>query len=656
MSSIHFLLGKTLGKYQVVEHLGHGGMAEVYLGQQSNLDRQVAIKVLHPFLAEEQGFVTRFQREARIVATMRHPNIVQVYDFDHNEELDIYYMVMEYIHGATLKERLLEESSLDQEEAVFIVAAIADALDYAHRREMIHRDIKPANIMFTDEGQPVLADFGIARMLSLTGLTASGAMVGTPAYMAPEIGAGQSATKASDIYSLGVVLYQTVTGHPPFEAEVPMGLVMKHINDPVPSPRQFVPGLSRDLEAAIFKSLAKQPEARFATAGEMAAALRGAMGMEVPPLTPQGNGQQAAVARTVAAENEPHEEGEPLLRQTWPGAPNSNDIAREGLGERRKSSPVLHLLRGSLLVILLFLVGLGGWWVVAGSLPPFLSQVLSGEAATPWTDPNPTVTLTATEPPENTIVVSNPAPEETLTPTPTYSLPTEEISTLPCAHRAEVLRVYTSPATESVPPEASIIAYVTLRNGGNCAWPPDVRLAFIMGQQMSGLSALNIEAQPVGGQVQVLLPLRAPGEAGVYESVWEVQLPDGRPISSQITLQVEVSPESATPTPTPPFEEEITPTPTPPLSVESPEIIMWEVDEQQDVWFGEIQLLASGGTGRYTFYRDSIGSGTEIPDGLLQFSWSECRDFPLQIIVVSGEAVEYWEGSIPYPAPDQCAP
>ena len=180
MGSIHFLLNKTLGKYQVTGHIGNGGMAEVYRGQQINLDREVAIKVLHPFLAEDEGFVTRFKREARIVATLRHPNIVQVYDFDYNEEFEVYYMVMEYITGPTLKERLVD-GPFEPKEAAAVAAAIADALDYAHRREMVHRDIKPANIMFTDEGQPVLTDFGIARMLSLTGLTASGAMVGTPA-------------------------------------------------------------------------------------------------------------------------------------------------------------------------------------------------------------------------------------------------------------------------------------------------------------------------------------------------------------------------------------------------------------------------------------------------------------------------------------------
>ena len=215
VSSVRYLIGKTLNKYEVLDHIGHGGMSEVYRGQQAKLDRMVAIKVLHPFLADEEGFVVRFEREAKIVATLRHPNIVQVYDFDHDEELDIYFMVMEYIDGPTLKNRL-EESPLSPEETARVGAAIADALDYAHQRSMVHRDIKPANIMFLDEHQPVLTDFGIAKMLTLSGLTASGAMVGTPAYMAPEIGLGNPGTASSDIYSLSVVLYQAVAGCLPF--------------------------------------------------------------------------------------------------------------------------------------------------------------------------------------------------------------------------------------------------------------------------------------------------------------------------------------------------------------------------------------------------------------------------------------------------------
>jgi serine/threonine protein kinase len=219
------LINKTLGKYRIVEHVGSGGMAEVYKAYQPSLDRYVAIKVLHSFLADEEDFLARFQREAKIVATLRHPNIVQVYDFD--AEDNVYYMVMEFIDGPSLKARLQEMAQEDQrlpsEEAIRIVAAIADALDYAHQRGMVHRDIKPANIMFAQDEQVILTDFGIAKIMNVTGLTVSGAMIGTPAYMAPEQGMGQTGDERADIYSLGVVLYQLVTSHLPFEANTPLG-------------------------------------------------------------------------------------------------------------------------------------------------------------------------------------------------------------------------------------------------------------------------------------------------------------------------------------------------------------------------------------------------------------------------------------------------
>ncbi len=299
MSSVRFLIGKTLGKYEILEHIGHGGMSEVYKGQQAQLDRMVAIKVLHPFLADDQGFVVRFQREARIVATMRHPNIVQVYDFDYNEPLALYYMVMEYIEGPTLKDRL-REGPLNYEQVVHIGAAVAGALDYAHQRAMVHRDIKPANIMFLSEAEPVLTDFGIARMLTLSGLTASGAMVGTPAYMAPEIGKGKAGTASSDIYSLSVVLYEAITGQLPFSAESPMGMVMEHINTPPPRPCLLAPSIPPALENVIVKGMEKAPEDRFGSAGEMADALRLALDVgEESPFARPLSGVAASVGQEI---------------------------------------------------------------------------------------------------------------------------------------------------------------------------------------------------------------------------------------------------------------------------------------------------------------------------------------------------------------------
>ena len=271
------LVGHTLGKYQLVERLGRGGMADVYKGYQPGLDRYVAVKVLHPHLSEEPNFITRFQREAKSVARLHHPHIVQVFDFDVQD--DRYYMVMEYVEGGqTLKELLqglsAQKQRLPQDQTLDIVAKIADALDYAHSQGMIHRDIKPSNILLRSLNQPILGDFGIARIIGQTGLTGSGAMIGTPAYISPEQGRGEQADERSDLYALGIVLYEMLTGVPPYDADTPYGVILKHINDPIVPPGALVGTLLSDIEKITLKSLAKNPLDRYQSAGEMRDALR----------------------------------------------------------------------------------------------------------------------------------------------------------------------------------------------------------------------------------------------------------------------------------------------------------------------------------------------------------------------------------------------
>jgi tRNA A-37 threonylcarbamoyl transferase component Bud32 len=275
------MLGRTIGKYRIVEHLGRGGMAEVYKAYQPNLDRYVAVKMMHAFLSDEKEFLARFEREAKVVATLRHPNIVQVYDFD--VEGGVYYMVMEYITGETLKARMqnLEgnDAWISLDDAARIILAVGSALKYAHERGMVHRDVKPANVMITLDGQVILTDFGIAKIVSASNLTASGAMVGTPSYMAPEQGMGQPGDERSDIYSLGVMLYQLVLGRLPFDADTPLAVVLKHINDPLPLPKALKPDISDDLNRVILKALAKNPTDRYQKVADLTADLRKAMGM-----------------------------------------------------------------------------------------------------------------------------------------------------------------------------------------------------------------------------------------------------------------------------------------------------------------------------------------------------------------------------------------
>ncbi|MBC8508080.1 MAG: protein kinase [Anaerolineales bacterium] len=262
------LSGKTLGKYQITERLGRGGMAEVYKAYHPQLERYAAVKVLHGFLAEGQDFQARFQREAKAIAALRHPNIVQIYDIDTDE--DNYYMVMEFVDGGTLKDRLIQASGpLAIKEMAHIFRETASALDYAHLQGVLHRDVKPANVLLSESGRVVLTDFGIARIVSDTQFTVTGTLVGTPAYMSPEQGKGMGIASPSDIYSLGIILYEMVTGKVPFDADTPLAVIHKHINEPLPSPRTIREDIPRVLEAVIVKALAKEPEDRYQSAAEM---------------------------------------------------------------------------------------------------------------------------------------------------------------------------------------------------------------------------------------------------------------------------------------------------------------------------------------------------------------------------------------------------
>ncbi|HNT75388.1 MAG TPA: protein kinase [Anaerolineae bacterium] len=270
--------GQMLGKYRVLEPLGRGGMARVYRAYHPQLDRYVAIKVMRADLAEDEEFQARFRREAQAVATLRHPNVVQVYDFD--TENDISYMVMELLEGDTLKTRLDDYRARGERmpwgEMVRVILDVLEGLAYAHSEGMIHRDIKPGNILLTKRGQAVVGDFGIAHIIGGTRYTVPNALMGTLQYMAPEQGLEGRSDARSDIYSLGIVLYEMLTQRRPFDADTPLAVLMKHVNDPLPLPRQISPDIPEPLERVALKSLAKKPEDRYQGAAEMMRALRAA--------------------------------------------------------------------------------------------------------------------------------------------------------------------------------------------------------------------------------------------------------------------------------------------------------------------------------------------------------------------------------------------
>lgn len=302
--NVSTLIGKELGKYRITERIGRGGMAEVYLGMHTLLDRPVAIKVLHGYLTEDISFIERFKREAKSVANLRHPNIVQVYDFDVYE--DMLFMVMEYIDGTNLHERLValdnEGKRLPIKQVGSIINDVASALDYAHSQGMLHRDVKPSNILIDKRGKAYLTDFGIARILSDHKLTATGTMLGTPAYMSPEQGRGDELTEESDIYSLGIVAFEMLTGQVPYDAKTPIGIVNKQITEPVPAISSLVDGVPATAQEVIDRALAKSPGSRYSSAEELVIALKIALhALEASEVEKQEAAPDAAAVERAAA-------------------------------------------------------------------------------------------------------------------------------------------------------------------------------------------------------------------------------------------------------------------------------------------------------------------------------------------------------------------
>jgi len=265
------ITGKQLNRYQVVEPLGEGGMAAVYKAYHPETDRYVALKILPRHFASDPEFVGRFEQEARLIAQLQHPHILPV--FDYGEAEGYTYIVMPFVETGTVAD-LLRGVPLPMAQIRRIVSQVGDALDYAHSRGIVHRDVKPSNILIDERGNCLLMDFGIAKMVEGTShFTQTGGVIGTPSYMSPEQGLGMMPDGRSDIYSLGVVLYQMVTGRLPFDAETPMAVAIKHIHDPLPPPRSVNPNMPEAIERVILKALTKEREDRYATAEEMIAAL-----------------------------------------------------------------------------------------------------------------------------------------------------------------------------------------------------------------------------------------------------------------------------------------------------------------------------------------------------------------------------------------------
>ena len=370
--------GQMLGPYRIINQIGKGGMATVYKAYQPSVDRYVAVKVLPSQLAESKEFATRFQQEARIIAKLEHPHILPV--FDYGESDGVSYFVMRYMDAGTLKEKMIEGRPLPLSDIDRLFTQLAEALSYAHSRGIIHRDLKPANVLIDSHGNVFLTDFGIAKLLESASprLTQTDAIMGTPAYISPEQAQGHPVDQRSDIYSLGIILYEMVTGSVPFTAETPLAVLFKHISDPLPPPSLVKPDIPPVIEQVLLKALAKDPRDRFATAAEFVAAWERAL-------------------RDKEAVQRPHE----VL--TVPPAPTTTGAQTQQKAVTTKTAskaglPTLWI--AGCLIGACALFGLAGVALMASNLrgsststPPPATQTLQIVPPTTTNEPLPTATL-----------------------------------------------------------------------------------------------------------------------------------------------------------------------------------------------------------------------------------------------------------------------
>jgi serine/threonine protein kinase len=412
------LIGKAFGPYTIVEKIAEGGMAVVYKGFQESLNRYVAIKVLRGELAQDQQFIARFRREALAAGKLSHPSILQVYDA--GVAHGVYYIVMDYAQGGTLKE-LTRWGPMDPERAASLIAQVADALGYAHQQGLVHRDVKPTNILLTRDGRPLLTDFGIAKALYETSqLTRTGTSIGTPDYMAPEQIEGKPVDGRTDIYSLGIVLYELLSGRVPFRASTPVALLYKQINDPPPPLRSLNVEVPSWLEAVLDKALAKRPQDRFQQASEFAQALR-----------------QQYVPGPVARPPETHYTPPPReQRAATTSSRQSTFVPESRPAKRPRSRGLVWLLLGAILAVLLVLVGVGAYLLLGDAAqrqgskasPAVVTMVVTSQVVTQVVTSapsGPTVTPVPVRTDAPTLVspTRTPTPPPTQTPVPEWDIP-----------------------------------------------------------------------------------------------------------------------------------------------------------------------------------------------------------------------------------------
>ena len=428
-------------RYRLLELAGEGGMAMVYRAVDTRLGRTVAVKVLHPQYGRDEPFLHRFQQEAEFAASLgSHPNIVAIYDIGQDDEL--HYIVMEFVDGRSLKELIRERAPFPVSEAFAIGQQVAAALDFAHKRGLVHRDVKPQNIMVTPGGIAKVTDFGIARSVSASQLTRPGMVIGTVHYISPEQAQGKGAEPASDIYALGVILFEMLTAHLPFDADNAVGVAMQHVHSDPPSPWDYNPELPAQAVATMMRALEKDPRRRYRDAGEFASALSeqaaihtGATTTFSPiptspaPIPRQHTGVLEAV--------QPVPEREVSVVEEEPETAVARPVPRPPPDRWRTAWITLAA------VVAALLVGLGAF---------FVTQRAFGGATAPTPTPTPTSTPKPTpKPKKSTPTVTVPVLVPTFTavpvPTATATLPPPTFTPVPATNTPQP-----TPTNTSVPP------------------------------------------------------------------------------------------------------------------------------------------------------------------------------------------------------------
>jgi serine/threonine protein kinase len=560
---------RTFGRYEVLKRLGRGGMAEVYHAFDPTLARNVAIKVLHGFLSDESQFKTRFEREAQNIAKLKHPNIVQVYDFAFEPETDSYYMVMELIDGPTLKDYLQDETEdtgkLTLLQTIRIIRQAAEALSYAHQRGMIHRDVKTANLILDrqENDRIVLTDFGIAKIVTSSIHTTSGGLIGTPAYMAPEQGAGDPGDERSDLYSLGVIMFQLLTGQLPFDGETPMALILQHMNEPVPLVRATEPHLPPAVDIIMQKLLAKAPDDRYQTA-------------------------QALLDDLDLLENTPARL-DPTTLFIPQVAPPSVDDMKQTTSEIQQLQPARRRFPAApLLLVIGLLVTIGGIYVAGAMNDIFPAAPLVGLliSETPVPTETSTATVTQSEVPaspttDNTsqtaaalAVGEQPASPTAETPTATESptrrptLARTPTPTITPTNTATPNATQTAAAEQTLTTTACLFDYaiisedvqganpdgyfptnreyqnsIRIQNTGTCTWEALGSLEFVSGENLRANRFTILEEVPVGEDTIIEFKGITPTVGGGTEPLtgrWQLktkgQLPIGEPFEISVLV------------------------------------------------------------------------------------------------------------------------